>query len=111
MFPSEVPTILILEFVSMLRSGSFKSDPIKAIKLALWISGSTLETFFPSINDLSFAMNADATPDEQVEQLSAAIVAEFPDESEASATSISEVSPNTLAMIAKLGSIWVAGNK
>ena len=60
MFENGIPTASIVELVNLIRNGELQDNIPRAIKLSLWIAGSTVETFFPTLVDLVFA-DADLT--------------------------------------------------
>lgn len=100
MFDSTFPTDKIKELVALIKAGEATSDIPRTLKLALWIAGSSLETFYPMLKDMVFSQS------DTVDQLCQNVVAEAPEEGEVSANAIS---PLLMIAIARLAAKLLQG--
>ena len=103
MFENIIPTDKLIELTTLLKNGGLKTDLPRVLKLALWISGSTIETFYPAIENFVSSLE-----EETPETLAAQIVQEGPEEGEVSANAIN---PLLFLLIARLAAQLLQGKK
>jgi hypothetical protein len=105
-FDNTFPIDKIKELVQLIRAGEALNDIPRTIKLALWIAGSTLETFYPMLSETVFG-NAEY---QTVESLCKAIDNEAPDSFDGE-VSTQAMNPLLLIAIARLLAKLLEGKK
>ena len=103
MFENNIPSASIVELVNLIRNGQLQDNIPRAIRLSLWIAGSTVETFFPTITEMMFAQEVN-----NIQSVSQRIIEQAPAESDVQA---SAMNVDLLIAIAQLASLLLQGKK
>jgi len=104
MFDSTIPIEEITELVTIIREGKLQDDIPHALKLALWIAGSTLETFFESMSVTQLSSHT-------LDSVCQNILNVAPAQLENDEVGTESISPELIMAIVRLATLLLAGRK